>query len=73
MMMGMTMNNAMVAGDGTFQFANVPPGRYNLQVRPNGMPTATSEFARCKVTVGNDDIDNLIVTTSDGATLRGVY
>jgi len=72
MVMAMSFNNAMVAGDGTFQFANVPPGRYNLQVRPNGMPSANSEFATLKVTVGNDDIDNLIVTTSTGATARGV-
>jgi Carboxypeptidase regulatory-like domain len=72
MVMSMNFNNAMVGGDGSFQFANVPPGRYNLQVRPNGMPSATSEFATMKVTVGNDDIDNLIVMTSVGATARGV-
>ena len=71
-MMAMTMNNAMAAGDGTFQFTNVPPGRYNLQVRPSGMPSASSEFAVMKITVGNDDIDNVIVTTSVGATARGV-
>jgi hypothetical protein len=73
MMIGpMNMNNAMVGNDGAFQFANVAPGRYNLQVRPNGMPSATSEFAAMKVTVGNDDIDNLLVATSVGATARGV-
>ena len=72
MMMSMNFNNAMVAGDGSFQFANVPPGRYNLQVRPAGMPSPNSEFAMMKVTVGNDDIDNLIVTTTTGATARGV-
>jgi hypothetical protein len=72
MVMSMSFNNAMVAGDGTFQFANVPPGRYNLQVRPGGMANANSEFATLKVTVGNDDIDNLIVITSTGATARGV-
>ena len=72
MMISMQMNNAMVAGDGTFQFANVPPGRYNLQVRPSGMPSSTSEFGSLKVMVGNDDIDNLIVSTSVGATARGV-
>ena len=72
MVMSMGFNNAMVAGDGSFEFANVPPGRYNLQVRPGGMPNANSEFATVKVTVGNDDIDNLIVTTSVGATARGV-
>ena len=72
MMMSMSMNNAMVAGDGTFQFANVPPGRYNLQVRPQGMPSSTSEFATMKVTVGNEDIDNLMVATGVGAIARGV-
>jgi hypothetical protein len=72
MVMAMSFNNAMVAGDGSFEFANVPPGRYNLQVRPGGMPNANSEFATLKVTVGNDDIDNLIVTTSTGATAHGV-
>jgi hypothetical protein len=71
-MMAVTMNNAMAAGDGTFQFTNVPPGRYNLQVRPSGMPSASSEFAVMKITVGNDDIDNVIITTSVGATARGV-
>jgi protocatechuate 3,4-dioxygenase beta subunit len=69
---GMNMSNAMVAADGTFQFANIAPGRYNLQVRPNGMPGANSEFAMVPVTVGNEDIDNLIVSTSTGATARGV-
>jgi hypothetical protein len=69
---GMNMMNAMVAGDGTFQFANVPPGRYTLNVRPQGMPTASSESATMAVVVGNDDIDNLIVTTSVGAVARGV-
>jgi hypothetical protein len=65
-------SNSMSAGDGTFQFANVAPGRYNLQVRPAGMPSTTSEFATLKLTVGNDDIDNLLVTTTPGAVARGV-
>jgi hypothetical protein len=70
--MSMGMNNSMTAGDGSFQFANIAPGRYNLQVRPNGMPNANSEFATLKITVGNDDIDNVLVTTAVGATARGV-
>lgn len=69
---GMNMLNAMVAADGTFQFANVAPGRYNLQVRPSGMPSANSEFANMKVAVGNDDLDNLIITTSAGSTVKGM-
>jgi hypothetical protein len=69
---GMNMSNAMVAGDGTFQFANIAPGRYSLQVRPTGMPGPNTEFANLVVTVGNDDIDNLIISTSIGAIARGV-
>ncbi|MDP2054666.1 MAG: carboxypeptidase-like regulatory domain-containing protein [Acidobacteriota bacterium] len=76
-MMGMSfsaaMNNAMVGPDGSFQFANVAPGRYNLNVRPmGGMPGANEEFALLPVTVGNEDIDNLMVTTSLGATAKGI-
>jgi hypothetical protein len=70
--MGMNMMNAMIAGDGAFQFANVAPGRYNIQVRPQGMPSATSEFANMKITVGSEDLDNLIVTTAAGSTRKGV-
>lgn len=66
------MANAMVGPDGSFQFANVAPGRYNLNVRPMGMAGANDEFAVVPVTVGNEDIDNLFVTTSLGATARGV-
>lgn len=65
-------NNAMVAPDGAFQFTNVAPGRYNLTVRPQGMPTATSEMASMTITVGNEDIDNLVVTTGVGAMAHGV-
>jgi len=69
----MNMSNAVVGPDGSFQFANVAPGRYNLNVRPMGMPGgANEEFAVLPVTVGNEDIDNLYVTTSLGATARGV-
>ena len=69
----MSMHNSMAGADGTFQFTNIPPGRYNLNVRPmNGMPNGAEEFAVVAVTVGNDDIDNLIVTTSLGATARGM-
>ena len=46
----------MVAGDGTFQFANVAPGRYNLQVRPQGhAERRPASLPAMNVTVGNDD------------------
>jgi Carboxypeptidase regulatory-like domain len=72
MSIGMNMSNAMVGPDGSFQFANVAPGRYNLNVRPMGMPGANEEFAVMPITVGNEDIDNVMVTTALGATAKGV-
>jgi protocatechuate 3,4-dioxygenase beta subunit len=72
MVMMMGMNNAMIGADGTFQFSNIAPGRYNLQLRPNGMATASTEVAMMPVTVGNEDIENLIVVSAPTATARGV-
>jgi hypothetical protein len=69
--MFMNMNNAQVGADGSFEFANVAPGRYNLQVRPPGMVAAGSEFVVMPLTVGNEDVDNLFVTTHIGAVARG--
>ncbi len=66
-----TANNAMVGADGGFQFANVAPGRYNLNVRPMSTPGMTDEFATVQMNVGSEDIENVIVTTSPGAIARG--
>jgi hypothetical protein len=72
-MMMMNMNNAMVGPDGSFEFANVAPGRYNLNIRSNGgMQNPNAEFAVMPLTVSSDDIDNVIVTTHIGAIARGV-
>lgn len=70
--MTVQFSNAVVGRDGLFQFTNVAPGRYHLSVRPNGMPNSSAEFATITVIVGNDDIDNLLLTTALGATARGV-
>ena len=68
----MNMNNAMVRPDGSFEFANVPPGRYHLNVRPMQTPDPSSEFAVLPITIGNDDLDNVLVTTALGGVARGV-
>ena len=65
-------NNAMVDSEGAFEFTNVAPGRYAINVRPMGMPGGVSESARMPITVGSDDIDNVMIATSPGATARGV-
>jgi hypothetical protein len=71
-MMMSGMSNAMVAGDGTFEFANVAPGRYNLNIRPGGMQNPNAEFAVMPITISNEDLDNVVVTTYTGAVARGV-
>jgi len=72
-MMMMNMSNAMIGADGSFEFTNVAPGRYNIQIRSmGGMQNPNAEFAVMPITVGNDDIDNVIVTTNVGAIARGV-
>lgn len=69
----MNMQNAVLGADGTFEFSNVAPGRYNLNIRPaGGMQNPNGEFAIMPITVGNDDIDNLMLTTHSGAIVRGV-
>ena len=69
MMMGTT---AMTGLDGSFQMAGVPPGTYNLTLRPRGAPGRDAEFAVLRLTVGSGDIDNILVTTAPGAIARGV-
>lgn len=71
-MMFSTNGNAMVGPDGSFQFTNVSPGRYNINVRPMGNAGGNEEFALLPITVGNEDIENVMVTTGLGATARGV-
>jgi Carboxypeptidase regulatory-like domain len=70
MMMG--MSNTMTRADGTFQLLGVAPGTYNLSLRPRGMPTPDSEFANMRITVGADNLDNVLLVTSRGAIARGI-
>jgi hypothetical protein len=69
----MGMNNAQAGVDGAFQIPNVAPGRYNLTIRPMGGPSSPAdEFGLLTLTVGADDIDDLLVTTAPGAVARGM-
>ena len=68
----LNFGNATTRADGTFQMAGVAAGTYELQVRPRGMPTADAEFATMRITVGQDDIDNITIVTSRGAVAYGV-
>jgi hypothetical protein len=62
--------------DGAFVMMNVPPGEYVLDVRPPrmaapGTPVAEPEFASMPLTVGGEDITNLVVVTGYGAIASG--
>jgi len=72
MSVSFNMNNAMVGPDGSFQFTNVPPGRYNINIRPMAAQVDNSEFAVMPITVGNDDLDNVLVTTAVGGVAQGL-
>lgn len=75
-----------LAPDGSFSFANVPPGQYVLDVQQRrqgydtssgmlmGAPSSsaqTPEFARMTITVGGTDIAGLSLTTTRGVSASG--
>jgi hypothetical protein len=50
----------------------VAPGTYTVNVMPrNFNDPSTSEFGHARVTVGVDNLENVLIITSRGATLRG--
>jgi len=74
--MGMGMLNGMTRPDGSFQLSGVAPGTYNLSLRPNdmgrGRQDANTEFASLRITVGHDDLTNVLLVASRGAVARGI-
>ena len=74
--------DSRIAPDGSFSFANVPPGQFILEVNParrrswcrraeccrtpGPEATASPEFARMSIAVGGNDITGLAVTTRPG-------
>jgi hypothetical protein len=69
---------ASLAPDGSFEFAGVPPGEYVLQAHgrrpqqsPAGMPEG--EFTSRYLTVGDQNLRGLALTTSRGSTVRGRF
>lgn len=64
--------SAEVSTDGTFEFRNVPPGRYVIQAyagRPN--LNNEGEFGAVPVTVNGTDISGVVMQTSLGSTISG--
>jgi hypothetical protein len=67
----MIAGNAQTRGDGTFQLSGVAPGTYTITTRAMLNPMS-SEAGQLRVTVGAEDIDNVLITMSAGAIARGV-
>jgi uncharacterized protein (DUF2141 family) len=58
--------------DGSFEFSNVAPGEYVLQVYRGRMNGSTEgEFASQFVTVNGADVPNLMMRTTPGSTITG--
>ena len=55
--------------DGAFAIANVPPGRYTLRAR--GTDDVAPQYAAVPITVVGDDLADVVVVVSPGATLSG--
>ncbi len=58
-----------IRSDGRFTIRNVAPGSYQIIVRPQ--PDRSSEYATVSFTVGDADIDDLVVTTKPAFDLAG--
>jgi hypothetical protein len=55
--------------NGRFRLTNVAPGSYVLQV--GGIGPGNGEVARLPLTVGAEDVNNVVLVTSSGATVSG--
>jgi hypothetical protein len=69
--MRMMTNSAQTRGDGTFQLIGLAPGSYTLTARAMMNPAAV-EAGQVRITVGSDDLDNVLITISAGAVASGV-
>ena len=67
----MMTNTAQTRGDGTFQLVGLAPGAYTLTTRSMMNPAAL-EAGQARITVGSDDLDNVLITISAGAVASGV-
>jgi hypothetical protein len=64
-------NPAPVLPDGTFTILNVVPGDYVLNVMGRANGNAPPEVASLPLTVGNEDLAGVSITTTKGGTMKG--
>jgi hypothetical protein len=61
-----------ISPDGTFEFRNVPPGRYEVRARALTQPDGVGLFATYRVTVDGTDVEEeVVLTLVPGATASG--
>ena len=74
---GWTMSGSQIGSGGQFSIANVPPGDYSIEVVPRSTPTRPAgsaefdEVASVPFTAAGQDMTDLIITTTPGATVSG--
>jgi hypothetical protein len=63
--------NVRIGADGSFSFAQVPPGRYRISARAVTNAKGPALFATFVVFIEGRDVDNLQLTLRPGGTLDG--
>jgi protocatechuate 3,4-dioxygenase beta subunit len=69
----MTISTARIGADGTFTVTNVPPGSHVINaITLPPTPDAAAETASVPLTIGNEDIIGLRITTAPAPTVSGM-
>jgi carboxypeptidase family protein len=63
--------DVVILPDGSFEFRNVPPGRYQIRARGEVEPNGTALFATFTVSVMGRDISDVSMTLVPGASVEG--
>jgi hypothetical protein len=69
---GMMFGSAQTRPDGSFLMTGVAAGSYVIAIQPRGRATPDAEFGEARITVGGEDLTNIVITTARGATARGI-
>jgi len=65
------VRDVKIRPDGTFEFRNVPPGRYVIRARGQTEREATSLFGRFAIEVAGRDVAHIDITLTPGARVSG--
>jgi len=65
------VRDVKIRPDGTFEFRNVPPGRYVIRARGETERDATAVFGRFAIEVSGRDVSNVDITLTPGTRVSG--